>query len=74
MPMPKAPVYENYRFVFAQYNVGLPGQNSDMNSESEAVRKQKPPYLHFGFRVFASDVRHAKMSLFGCHLVCHLYL
>ena len=72
VPVPKASVNEDDRFVFGQHDVGLAGKFFVADAEAQSFCKQKFPNQYLGLGVLAMDCRHTAAPLLWCHRVGHI--
>ena len=72
MAVPETAVDEDDGAVFAQHYVGCAGELAYVDSVAVTARVQVTAHEHLGLGVLALDARHALVSLFFCHSVCHV--
>ena len=69
--VPEAAVDEDDCLVLAQYNVWGAGQALDIYAVAVAMGMEVTAHNQLGLGVLALDARHALVSLFLSHPVCH---
>ncbi len=72
MPVPEAPVHEDYGFVPGQDDVRSPGEVSAVDAETEPHAVEQAAYYQFRLGVSRPDPGHVPASPFWCQVVRHV--
>ena len=72
VPVPEAPVHEDYGLVFRQHKIRLAGYALGMEPIAKAQRMQGPPEGQLRLRILSADAGHHPGTGLAVDDVCHL--